>query len=52
MFLNPSSDPLILPALFLIALGFAIVLFVVGFVWLRRITRGLEDGDEHWRFRK
>jgi hypothetical protein len=32
--------------------GFGIVLAVVGIAWFHRITRGPEDGDDHWRFQR
>ena len=34
------------------AFGIGIVLAVVGIAWFRWITRGHEDGDDHWRYRR
>jgi Flp pilus assembly protein TadB len=53
MFGNPgaSADVLGLP-LGVVVLGIAIIGFVVGTVWLWRITCQHEDGDDSWRFRR
>jgi len=53
MFGNPgaSADVLGLP-LGVVVLGIAIIGFVVGTVWLWRVTRQHEDGDDSWRFRR
>ena len=52
MSLNPGGMDILGVPLQVVAIGVAIVLFVVGFVWLRRITRDPDHGDEHWRFRR
>jgi hypothetical protein len=51
MFGNPgaSADVLGLP-IGVVVLGIAIIGFVVGTVWLWRITRQHESGDDSWRF--
>jgi len=54
MFMNPPSGPVDLlgipwPVVFL---GVAIVGFVIGITWLRRITSGEDDSGDWWRFRR
>jgi hypothetical protein len=53
MFSNPgaATDILGLPPPILL-IGIAVVLSAIGVAWLRRILRGPEDGDDHWRFRR
>jgi hypothetical protein len=53
MFLNPPGPgDLELPTATVLVLGLAIVGFALGIAWLRRITRGPEDRDDHWRYRR
>ena len=51
MFGNPPTHPLPVPPV-VIVLGIAIVGFIVGIVWLRRITSGDDDSGDWWRFRR
>ena len=46
--MNPEVDVLGFPIAFLLS----IVASIIGILWLRRITRGAEDGDDHWRYRR
>jgi hypothetical protein len=51
MFMNPVTDVLGLPSgVVLFGLGF--IGLLVAFVWIRRIVRGPEDDDDHWRYRR
>jgi hypothetical protein len=34
-----------------LALGIGIIAFGVGFLWVRRVTRDLGDGESSWRYR-
>jgi hypothetical protein len=35
-----------------VVLGLAIVGSAVGIAWLRRITHGPDDSNDHWRYRR
>jgi hypothetical protein len=45
--LNILGVPLVV-----VVLGVAIVGFIVGVVWIRRITSGDDDSGDWWRFRR
>ena len=50
---NPPGPPDILGVpIPVVVLGLAIVGFVVGTVWLWRVTHEHRDGDDPWRFRR
>jgi len=52
MFGNPSAWNAMLGLAPAVVLGLAIVGFAVGIAWLRRITRGTDDSNNHWRYRR
>jgi uncharacterized integral membrane protein len=54
MFMNPPGRPFDLFGLPLIVvvLGLAVIGFIVGIVWLRRIFSVDDDSGDWWRFRR
>jgi hypothetical protein len=53
MFMNPgpAANLLGLP-MGVVVLGIGVIGLVVGLAWMWRITRGPDDGDDSWRFRR
>ena len=55
VFGNPPAvaiDVLGVPIAIFVVLGTAVVGFVVGILWLRRITSADDDSGDWWRFRR
>ena len=52
MFTNGAGMNVLGMPIGVVVLGVAILGFVIGIVWIRRITSGDGDGEEHWRFRR
>ena len=52
MFTNGSGMNVLGVPIGVVVLALAVVGFVIGIIWIRRITSGDGDGDEHWRFRR
>ena len=53
--MTPMFDPAVAtngPPAGLAIIAIAVAGLIVGFAWMRRITRNPEDDDKSWRYRK